>query len=312
MTRRDVPARARRRSSALRLRRRRRARALRPAPRRRRDRPEGRARRRLERAARRAAARDRARRHRPLPGDPGIGKKTARAHRPRAEGLDRRRDRAGVEPGHRASSSRATRSSSSATRSSRPSRRSRASIRTAGRGARPRSAAERGMTTRAHVPRTGAPGGRRGGRAVAAPAPARRLRRAGADRRSSSTSRSRPRKARGDALDHVLLVGPPGLGKTTLATIIREELGVGIRTVAGPGARAEGRHGRDPHGPRAARRPVRRRDPPDQPRDRGDPVPGARGLPARHHRRPGRRRANAHARPCRRSRSSARRRAPAC
>jgi Holliday junction DNA helicase RuvB len=41
-------------------------------------------------------------------------------------------------------------------------------------------------------------------------------------------------KGRGEALDHVLLVGPPGLGKTTLAQIIREELGVGMRTVAGP------------------------------------------------------------------------------
>jgi holliday junction DNA helicase RuvB len=45
---------------------------------------------------------------------------------------------------------------------------------------------------------------------------------------------------RGDALDHVLLVGPPGLGKTTLATIIREELGVGIRTVAGPALEKKG------------------------------------------------------------------------
>jgi Holliday junction DNA helicase RuvB len=47
-------------------------------------------------------------------------------------------------------------------------------------------------------------------------------------------------RARGDALDHVLLVGPPGLGKTTLATIIREELGVGIRTVAGPALERKG------------------------------------------------------------------------
>src|SRR6266700_877734 len=47
-------------------------------------------------------------------------------------------------------------------------------------------------------------------------------------------------KGRDEALDHVLLVGPPGLGKTSLAFIIREELGVGIRTVAGPALERKG------------------------------------------------------------------------
>jgi Holliday junction DNA helicase RuvB len=47
-------------------------------------------------------------------------------------------------------------------------------------------------------------------------------------------------KAREEALDHVLLVGPPGLGKTSLAYIIRQELGVGIRTIAGPSLERKG------------------------------------------------------------------------
>lgn len=41
-------------------------------------------------------------------------------------------------------------------------------------------------------------------------------------------------KKRGDPMDHVLLYGPPGLGKTTMATVISNEMGAGLRVTSGP------------------------------------------------------------------------------
>lgn len=47
-------------------------------------------------------------------------------------------------------------------------------------------------------------------------------------------------RSRGEALDHVLLFGPPGLGKTTLATIIANELAVGFQQTSGPALQIQG------------------------------------------------------------------------
>src|ERR1700744_1773331 len=47
-------------------------------------------------------------------------------------------------------------------------------------------------------------------------------------------------KSRGEALDHVLLFGPPGLGKTTLASIIANELDVGFQQTSGPALQIQG------------------------------------------------------------------------
>ena len=69
-------------------------------------------------------------------------------------------------------------------------------------------------------------------------------------------------KQRGQAVDHVLLAGPPGLGKTSLAGIIATEMGARIAAHERARARTRRRPRRDPHEPRRRRRAVHRRGPP--------------------------------------------------
>ncbi len=81
-------------------------------------------------------------------------------------------------------------------------------------------------------------------------------------------------RGRDEPLDHVLLAGPPGLGKTSLAHIVAEEMGVPMVQTAGPGAGAQGRCRLLPHRAGAGQRLLRRRDPPARPGGRGDALPG--------------------------------------
>ena len=104
-------------------------------------------------------------------------------------------------------------------------------------------------------------------------------------------------RKRAEALDHVLLFGPPGLGKTTLSHIIAAELGVNLRQTSGPVLEK-------PKDLAALLTNLERNDVLfiDEihrlsPGGRGNPLPGAGGLPDRHHDRRGPGRAQHQARP---------------
>ena len=85
-------------------------------------------------------------------------------------------------------------------------------------------------------------------------------------------------KLRGDYLDHVLLYGPPGLGKTTLSGIIAAELGVNFRVTSGPAIEKQGDLAALLTNSRRGRCSVYQRDTSPFALDRGDFVSGDGGL----------------------------------
>ena len=224
---------------------------------------------------------------------PGIGKKTAERIVLELEGSIAEAVASPGTEGKR-SSSRAMPSSSSDTRSSRRSKRWPRSIPICPR--RSEYAKRSGAPRSEPVPGTRSPRGRRGGRAVAAAEATGRVRRAGAHERAARHRVAGREGARRGA--RPCLARRPAWPREDDA---RHDHPRGARRRHPHGrrsrARAKGRHGGDPDEPRLEGRPLRRRDPPREPRDRGDPLPGARGLPARHRCRPGSGRADADARP---------------